>query len=148
MKYSAVFCSALMWLTIPSPTMAGGGEPFEPIDAQPMIDACWAQTYELRAGSTADAREGILRSVLCLEERVLDQFEVLFSPTVLTREEAAKQLDTIRMSYGGLYWKLYNEHQGCLFCGTQHHTSHVSALARLMEQILHAAVDQRNRYKL
>lgn len=148
MKYSAVFCSALMWLTIPSPTMAGGGEPFEPIDAQAMIDACWDKTYELRAGSTADAREGILRSVLCLEEWILDQFEVLFSLTVLTRGEAAKQLDTIRMSYGGLYWKLYNEHQGCTICGTQHHTSHVSALARLMEQILHAAVDQRNRYEL
>ena len=113
-----------------------------------MIDACWEETYGLRSGTTAEAREGILLSALCLEERILDQFEVLFSPNTLTREDAAKQLEAVRMSFGGLYWKLYNEHQGCVFCGTQYHTSHVVAHARLMEMLLRDAVAQRNRYKL
>ena len=148
MKRQRFFYAALLCLFLSSPATAGGGGPFEPVDSDAMIGACWDETYEFRAGTTVDAREGILLSALCLEEHILDQFEVLFPPSVLTREEAAKHLEAIRTSYGSLYWKLYNEHRGCGFCGTQHYTSHVAAHARLMEQILRAAVDQRNRYRL
>lgn len=126
---------------------ANSEERFQRLNAQAMIDACWDETRELRAGSTADAREGILLSALCLEERILDQFEMLFAPGVLTRDDAADHLKTIRKSYGSLYWKLYNEHQGCDACGTQYHTVHVDAYSRLLEQILRDAVDQRNQYK-
>ena len=148
MKHLRFLCAFLSWLLTTTPTLADGEEPFEPLDAHAMIDACWERTNELRAGSTAEAREGILLSALCLEERILDQFEALFSPSVLARDETAKQLETIRMSYGGLYWKLYNAHQGCSTCGTQYHTFHVDAHARLMEQILRDAVEQRKQYRL
>ena len=148
MKRLTHLVAAATFLLLPPPAVAGGGEPLEPVDADAMIGACWDETHELRAGTTVEAREGILLSALCLEEHILDQFEVLFPPPVLTREEAAKHLEAIRTSYGSLFWKLYNEHRGCGFCGTQHYTSHVAAHARLMEQILRAAVDQRNRYKL
>lgn len=148
MKLSEFICAFALSLYATTPAFAEGVGPSERLDAQAMIDACWDETHELRSGSTANAREGILLSALCLEERILDQFEVLFSPTVLTRDEAAAQLESIRRSYGGLYWKLYNAHQGCGACGTQYHTMHVDAHARLMERILRDAIDQRNQYKL
>lgn len=148
MKLLIYLCALSVWLLTTTPPSAGGVEPFEPIDAQTIIDTCWEETYDLRAGTTADAREGILLSVLCLEERILEQFEVLFSPGDLTKEEAAAQLETIRMSYGTLYWKLYNEHQGCVFCGTQYYSIHLSALSRILETLLRDAVDQRNQYRL
>ena len=145
--------AALAWLLIASPALAGGDDstgPFEPIDAQALIDACWDATYEQRLASNADAREGIFLSALCLEERILDQLDALFDPETLPRQEAAAQLKSIRDSYAGLTWKLYNEHEGCPFghCGTIFYTAHVSAVARLMEDLLRKAVDQRNRYKV
>jgi len=145
---------SLACLLLASPALAGGleqpAEPFEPIDAQALIDACWEMTYEQRLASNADAREGIFLSALCLEERILDQLDALFDPETLSRQEAAAQLKSIRDSYAALTWKLYNEHEGCPFghCGTIFYTAHVSAVARFMEDLLRKAVDQRNRYEL
>ena len=153
MKCSAVFCSVALWLfvsglTIPSPTIAGGEEPFEPIDAQAMIDACWDETYEKRLGTTVDMREGISQSVLCLEDRVLDQLKVLWSSTVFPPERVAEELTNLRNTYGDLYWRLYNEHEGCTPCGTMYRTYDVTAEARLLEQVLRDAVERRNKYEL
>src|SRR3546814_981589 len=140
MKMTALRLVNLAWLLCASPAFAGGLEtssgPFKPIDAQALIDACWDMTYEKRLASNADAREGIFLSALCLEERILDQFDALFDPAVLPRQEAAERLKTMRDSYAGLAWKLYNEHEGCPFghCGTIFYTFHVSAVARFMER--------------
>jgi hypothetical protein len=152
MKTLTLIAVTLACLLTASPALAGGdvsGEPFQPIDAQAMIDACWDLTIEQRSGSNADAREGILLSDLCLEERIADQFEALFDPEVLSREEVAQELKAIRFAYGGLVWKLYNEHEGCPrgHCGTIYFTFHVSEVAHFMEGFLRKVVDQRNEYK-
>lgn len=150
-----LFCRAgvaVAWLLVSSPALAGGddspGAPFQPLDAQAMIDACWAMTYEQRLGSTVDTREGIFASVVCLEEQILAQFAALLPPTTLSRLTAAHKLETIREAYTDLYWHIYNENKGCGFCPTQYYSSDLSAWADVLERMLRDTVEQRNRYKL
>jgi len=140
----------LVSLLIASPTLAGGDDgtgPFEPIDAQALIDACWEMTDEQRLDVFA-AREGILISVLCLEDRIVEQLEALVPPDSLSKEEAAQHLEATRMGYGRLVWMVYNEHRRCpASCGVIYQSAHVSAVARVMEDLLRMIVEQRNRFE-
>src|SRR3546814_250117 len=153
MKMKALRLVSLAWLLCASSAFAGGletsSEPFEPIDAQALIDACWDMTYQKRLDVYA-AREGILLSVLCLEERVADQMEALVDPVSLSREEAAQHLRAVRMAYGVLVWKIYNAHKRCPreSCGVIYQSAHVGAVAHLMESLLRDVVKQRNELKL
>jgi len=152
MKALKLIAAALAWLLTATPVLAGGfnssTEPFEPIDAQALIDACWDMTYQQRLGSTVDTRDGIFDSVICLEERILDQFDALFPPSVLSRETATKELETTREAYTNLYWHIYNENKGCRICPTQYYSSDLIAWSRVLERMLRDAAEQRNRYKL
>jgi hypothetical protein len=152
MKVFKLIAGVLTWLLTATPVLAGGSdsatEPFEPIDAQALIDACWDMTDQQRLGSTVDTRDGIFDSVICLEERILDQFDALFPPSVLSREVAAKELETTRQTYTNLYWHIYNENKGCRICPTQYYSSDLIAWSRVLERMLSDAAEQRNRYKL
>jgi hypothetical protein len=152
MKVFKLIAGVLTWLLTATPVLAGGSdsatEPFEPIDAQALIDACWDMTDQQRLGSTVDTRDGIFDSVICLEERILDQFDALFPPSVLSREVAAKDLETTRQTYTNLYWHIYNENKGCRICPTQYYSSDLIAWSRVLERMLSDAAEQRNRYKL
>lgn len=151
MRIFKLVAMTLAWFLATSPVLAGGDdseENFQPVDAQAMIDACWEITYQRRLGSTVDTREGIFDSVVCLEERILEQFAALFPPTILSRETAARKLETTREIYTDLYWYIYNENKGCRICPTQYYSSDLSAWADVLERMLKDAVGQRNRYKL
>jgi hypothetical protein len=152
MKVFKLIAGVLTWLLTATPVLAGGSdsatEPFEPIDAQALIDACWDMTDQQRLGSTVDTRDGIFDSVICLEERILDQFDALFPPSVLSREVAAKELETTRQTYTNLYWHIYNENKGCRICPTQYYSSDLIAWSRVLERMLSDVAEQRNRYKL
>lgn len=148
MKRLTHLVAAAAWLLLAPPATAGGGEPFEPIDAETLIEACRDMTYQKRLGTTVDMREGISQSVLCLEGHLLEQFKALWSSTVFPPESVADEVKRLRQVYGDLYWRLYNEHEGCTPCGTMYRTYDVGAEARLLEQILRDAVKQRNKYKL
>ncbi|GAB4390991.1 MAG: hypothetical protein Tsb0032_00260 [Kiloniellaceae bacterium] len=92
--------AALACLLAVTPALAQSddpGEPFQPIDAQAMIDACWEATHELRM-DVFGARQGILDSALCLEERIVEQLEALVPQDSFSREEAAEQLRATRMA--------------------------------------------------
>jgi len=153
MKASNLIGATLVWLLAASPALADGNEyagaPFQTIDAQAMIDACWEMTYEERS-DIYTAREGILLSALCLEDRIVDQLEALVAPEYLPREEAAKNLEAVRMAYGSLIWKLYNEHKRCprRSCGMFYQSLHVEAVAEFMESLLRKIVRQRNELQL
>ncbi|MEO3429720.1 hypothetical protein AAFN88_12720 [Pelagibius sp. CAU 1746] len=150
MKRSMLTASFLAYLLTAVPAQAGGNrpEPYEPIDAQAMIDACWDMTYDQRLGSTAATRDGIFDSIVCLEERILEQFAALFPATVLSRESAARKLEITRETYTDLYWHIYNENKGCRICPTQYYSSDLIAWSDVLERMLKDAVGQRNRYKL
>lgn len=153
MKALKLVATAFACLMTVSPALAEGekdsGGPFQPIDAQPMIDACWEATYEQRLDVYA-AREGILLSALCLEDRIVEQIEALVPPESLSSDQAAQHLRDTRMAYGLLVWKIYNAHKRCPRdnCGVIYQTAHVSAVATLMESLLRETVKQRNELKL
>ncbi len=147
MRLRTLFPIACIWLISPTAAVAGGEEPFEAIDAEAMINTCWDTTYTLRSGSTADMRQGISETVLCLQANLLDQLEALWSPKIFPPEAVMEELNSLRGIYGDLYWRLYNEHEGCAPCGTIYRTFDVSAEARLLEQLLRDAVAQRNKYR-
>lgn len=153
MKVLKIAFMALTCLLMVTPAVAGGddtsGEPFQPIDAEAMIDSCWKANADLLS-NVYSIREGTFRSSLCLEDRIVEQLNALVGPENLTREEAAGDLEAIRMAYGNLVWKIYNEHKKCTFrtCGLYDQSIHVSALAEFMEGLLREVVRQRNRFEL
>ena len=128
----------------------GGDEPTIP-DAQALIDKCWDMSLEKRSsGNTSRMRSGHLDTVLCLERVVLDQVEIMF-PGVreqnLSREVAQEKLRQLRFAVGGLYWAIYNGHKGCgISCGTIYYTFHLPPISRVLEDMIRAMIDVRNRY--
>ena len=139
---------ALSFYLFVTPWAAGsGGADEKGIDAQALIDACWAISLEDRSsGVTARHREGALNSVLCLEEVILDQVEILFPDgEYLSREQAAEKLERLRFAVGSLYWSIYNENIACdPSCGTIWHPLHLHANARVLEQMIRDIVRVRN----
>lgn len=140
----------LVLAIVSSHAKAGGNQPFEPVDAEKLIKACWDISEEARAsGVTAVMRSGTLDTVLCLEQVILDQVEVLFEPEYLSRTEAQKKLKRTRMAYGGLYWSIYNEHRGCdPMCGTIRHVFHLAENARILEKMIRDMVKERNEFEI
>lgn len=82
--------------------------------------------------------------------RIVEQLDALVPQGSLSREDAAQQLKATRMAYALLVWKIYNAHKQYPrnSCGVIYQSAHVSAVARLMEDLLRAVVEQRNELKL
>ncbi len=143
---------ALSFFLLVTPWAAGSGRADEEgIDAQALIDACWAISLEDRSsGVTAQMRRGALKSVLCLEEVILDQVEILFPDgEYLSREQAAEKLEQLRFAAGSLYWSIYNENIACdPSCGTYWHDLHLHGNAHILEHMLREVVRVRNMYEL
>ncbi len=138
-----------LWTAVSIPTAMAGGKPFQLIDAEALIKACWAISEVKRAsGVTGLMRKGAAETVGCLKEVILDQVEIMFEPEYLSREQATKELDRIRDAYQGLYWSIYNGHRGCdPSCGTMKHVSHLAENASLLEKMIRDMIAQRNEYK-
>ena len=134
------------WASTASASELAGGREEIP-EAQALIDACWDISLEKRSKDNASAREGFLDTVLCLEEVILDQVEILFEDDVLTREQAKKELRILRFAAGGLYWKIYNENRGC-FCGTMYYAHHLWENAQILESMIKEMIRQREKYGL
>ena len=124
---AAVAYSALAILVgaFPSHAPLAGGNSFQPIDAKPLIDACWALSKEDRdSGVTGRMRSGSARSIGCLEGVIHDQAEALFDEETLDSLKLKEQLIKLRKGYQILYWALYNEHSACglprMACGTMY----------------------------
>ncbi len=146
-SFSPAAAALFVLLTIswPGGAPAGGREPFEPIDAEALIDACWAISREDRdSGVTARMRSGGLKTGLCLEDVIVSQAKEMFETDDLERIKVREKLDQLRNSYGGLYWSIYNEHNGCSPCGTHGQVLHVLRYATLLESMIRDIVEERN----
>ena len=146
--FLALALSAFLLFT-PSPADAGGPDE-EGIDAQALIDACWAISLEDRSsGVTAEMRRGALKSVLCLEQAILDQVEILFPDgEYLSREQAAEKLEQLRFAAGSLYWSIYNGNIACdPSCGTMWHVMHLASHAQILEQMIRDIAYVRNYHR-
>jgi hypothetical protein len=144
-----------MMSILPAPSWAGGN-PVERPDAEAMIKACWDASLEKRSGTNVEIREGVGETVLCLEERIVEQFK-LFDPNLTlydspddqrtTTEKVEKKLDEFVGAASALYWWIYNENPGCdPSCGTMYYTFHLMESALLLERMLKVIVAQRIEY--
>ncbi len=129
---------------------AGGNQPFEPVDAEKLIKACWDISEEERtSGAIRIMRYGAAKSAGCLEEVILDQVEVLFEPDDLSREQAQKHLDQLQNAYQKLYWAIYNDHRGCYRrCGTARQVLDPAVYAHLLEKMIRDMVKERNEFEI
>lgn len=135
---------------------------FEKIDAQKEIDECSAVGQpDIESGVTSQMRRGGAKTAKCLEDRIVEHLRALFKgkesrtfpdgKTKFTEEGFRDVLKRLSISYGGLYWSLYNDHAGCTEpwgCGTMYHVFHLGKYTALLEQILRDVVAQRNAYSL
>ena len=123
------------------------------LNAEAMIKACFDKTIGKSAGTTAANREANLQNVLCLEDRIVDQFKV-FNPHLRfpsapdddrsTVDKVREKLKELRFSVGPLYDWIYNENPGCdPGCGTMYDSIHLFAVSRVLEQMLKDIVAQR-----
>ncbi len=118
-------------------------------DAQALIDACWAMSLAKRSSvNNPKIREGILDTVLCLEDVIADQYSYFgYSESILTRKELREKLEALRHSVGRLYWVIMNENPGCIpTCGTIKHTRHLSEVADVLERMIRTMIEQRKEY--
>lgn len=124
------------------PANAGG---WEPINAQKLIDSCWAISEEARGGTNSAMIAGTERTVRCLEDAVLIQandFE--FSMGV---EKYLDQLHALRGALDQLYFPAFFESPKC---GKSCYPGSVTPLhlqweyAKDLERLLHTLVRERN----
>ncbi len=147
MKCSAVFCSVALWLFVASPTMAGGGEPFEPFDPEPIISACWEESSDLRAaGSAAAYGEGLDITQACMEQAVLTQIDAWLLPEFT--QNAAAHLKAMEDLHGELYFRIYSLNRYCSqSCGLLPGMRYIESYIRFLETILRdVAAEKRFRY--
>lgn len=139
------------WLLLFCPAHAQNvtdqASPFEPIDAQVLIDHCWEISLELRSGSTRDTRFGFIESLTCLRKTIVEQVVPMMEPGDLTPAYAEWMLIEMAGPYGEIFDELYNAHKHC-YCGTINHNIDVWAVTQLYEMILRDVVDQRNRLQI
>tara|TARA_R110001592_G_scaffold283010_3_gene550882 strand:+ start:12110 stop:12586 length:477 start_codon:yes stop_codon:yes gene_type:complete len=158
MKIDVITIIALTLLAaMPSPSWAGGN-PVERPDAEAMIKACWDASLEKRSSpSIRMIYDGIYDTVLCLEDRIVDQFKD-FSPNLTyydtpnderpTIEQVRDRLKGIRHSSGALYWWIYNENPSCeRNCGEIFYTFHLTENAAMLEHMLKVMVAERLRLR-
>ena len=146
--FLALALSAFLLFT-PSPADAGGPDE-EGIDAQALIDACWAISLEDRSsGVTGRMRYGGAITVECLEEVILDQIEILFPDgEYLSREQAKQKLDAFAEAVQTMYWSIYNGNIACNpSCGTMWHVKHLGSHARILEDMIRNIVYVRNYHR-
>lgn len=146
-----ILCAIFLGLGIITPAHAERKNDAKDIpNAEDLIKHCWDISEEKRATpNTAVMRAGNLDTALCLEQEIIKHASALLHKTTKTKTEIIKLMKTIRFSYGGLYWDLYNNNKGCdPFCGTENHIRHNWELAKLYEKILNNIIELRNKYEV
>ena len=144
----SIMGSVLIALSNLNPVTAGG-DPWEPIDAQAIIDQCWKLSEKQRdSGVTARMRSGGIESAKCLRQQIVEHAATLFANTEYSEGEIDKHMELISEGAQTFYWNLYNEHKGCKGrCGTMYQLFHIGKIAHIYENILKDVISQRNEYK-
>jgi hypothetical protein len=88
-----------------------GGQDWQEIDAEPLIEQCWAISESDRdSGVTARMRQGTSETIECLQEEIVRHATAFFKSR--NEEEIRQSLWVMGKSYADLYWVMYNEHRG------------------------------------
>jgi hypothetical protein len=143
--------ASIAWLLLASPALAGGVEsqtaPYEPLDAQPPIDACWVGIdLEDQSTSVESRRAAAVRVVNCLEGAILRVMEPMYEQEMFSRQEVRELLADSASPVGDFYFYLLARHRKC-DCGTDGWVSSHVAEARHYESQLRTIVSIHNSYK-
>lgn len=141
---------SIVWLLLTSPALAGGVESqsasHEPLDAQPLIDTCWAGVdLEDQSMSVESRREAAVRVVNCLEGAILRVMEPMYDQEMFSRQEVRDLLADSSSPVGDFYFYLLAHHRKC-DCGTDGWISSHVAEARHYESQLRTIVSIHNSY--
>lgn len=144
--------AALGFLAVFSPPVSAQDplntdRPFEEIDAQKLIDDCWAISLELRSGSTRSTRHGFIETLTCLRKTIVEQTVPMFKPGSWSPAYAEWLLIQMASPYQEFNDRLYNEHKHC-FCGTLYYNIDLWAVSHLYEDVLRDVVAERNKYRI
>lgn len=145
----AIFLALFLTLNY-SMVSADADELLPDLTADEIIEHCWAISEELRSQPNTEAiRAGHLDTALCLETAIVDYASDFIDPDSLSRDDIANKMEQTRFAIGGLYWSLYNEHQGCPFpsCGTIFYSFHNNMVSVIYEEILRRVMAQREDYR-
>ena len=118
-------------------------------ESQQMVQACWAISLEDRSSiNNPRQREGHLKTVLCLEEKVAALRRTLgFGGTTLSDEETREALEQIRTAIGRIYWMIGNHSDYCHpGCGTMWYTYHLPPTGSVFAELIHVMTDQAKAY--
>ncbi|WP_148560863.1 hypothetical protein [Magnetospira sp. QH-2] len=116
-------------------------------DADTAIKTCWRKSEQLRSGSTDEAREGFVMTVLCLEEEIVRNSLEFIYQGVENEDSLRAKFRAIRLVFTEFYWNLYNENNACMpSCGTQYYSAQLHQLSKIYEKILKDVIHQRNQY--
>lgn len=139
------------WVVFSTPASANDilneEAPFEAIDAQKLIDDCWAISLELRSGSTRSTRHGFIETLTCLRKTIVEQTIPMFEPGSLSPAYAEWLLIQMASSYQEFNDRLYNDHKHC-FCGTLYYNIDLWAVSHLYENVLRDVISERNKHKI
>ena len=142
--------STLFLLTVLSfgKPVSAGGEPWQKLDAQPIIDRCWQLSEEDRdSGVTSRMRNSTFNTIDCLKSAISENTSAIIANYLYSKEEIDKDLSAIIKGNGRFYWNLNNSHKGCRSsCGTMYHTFHAAEIAGRLEKILRDVIEKRNEY--
>jgi hypothetical protein len=146
----ALHFASLAWLLFVSPALAGGADigtqPFEPVDAQASIDACWKETNRQRTSGEAGERESVEYLLACHKSHVLRLTDRMFDPEILSQREVDRILHKLHQNIGEFYIYLFHAHRGC-GCDGDHNVTYDLAMVKAYQRILHHVAYQHNRYR-
>lgn len=141
-----LFGMVLLALITHSAAEAGIDDPFNPIDADALINGCVERWQaDLDSGVTVRMRSGSAAIIDCYEDVIQNQAEEMFEPESLSRQELRSYLDDIKAGYQKLYWAIFNKHKKCdTLCGTDKQVYHLGAHMALLERIIRDMAAERN----
>ena len=143
MNQMMLFCAAALWLFLSTPAAAGGRQPFDTFDPEPIIADCWSASEDLRgAGSVAAYGDGLNITQACMEEAVLTQIDEWLLPEFT--EGAREHLHALRDLHADLYFRIYSHNRYCSrSCGLLPGMRYIHHYIYLLETILRDIAEEK-----
>jgi hypothetical protein len=148
MKVTKLFVPALAYLITVTPVLAGGDkpDPYEPINAQAIIDACRSSSNpENKTKSLDDRKAAVYKIEKCYAEAILRLIEPMFDPDLFSPKDAERLLVKMSNPVYRFYGYVYAWHRKC-DCGEDAEITFRLAALKPYDHILWGIEEVRDDY--